>query len=239
MNINKNISVWRGDNTPPTIYHLWIKSDNSIYLFLQDKWTKIDQRVMESIDNLYYYIYSNLAELQYTVTPPIIEKGVSTPIRIDWKVVLNGERIVPESLELSSGNTILVDKNYIEYYNDNISDTKEYKLSVTLEHGVTFDKDITVTAIKCPYIGFSGIITTEEQIQNLNKQDLTLNLSGEYNITNNAGGQFLWICTPNTISEVISNNITIPMEDLIKVEDYNCYRSSKMLKSGTFKFIIK
>ena len=29
MNINKNISVWRGDNTPPTDYHLWIKSDGT------------------------------------------------------------------------------------------------------------------------------------------------------------------------------------------------------------------
>lgn len=27
MNINKNISVWRGNNTPPTQYHLWQKGD--------------------------------------------------------------------------------------------------------------------------------------------------------------------------------------------------------------------
>lgn len=27
MSINKNVSIWRGDNTPPTQYHLWQKGD--------------------------------------------------------------------------------------------------------------------------------------------------------------------------------------------------------------------
>ena len=27
MNLNKNISIWRGNNTPPSQYHLWLKGD--------------------------------------------------------------------------------------------------------------------------------------------------------------------------------------------------------------------
>lgn len=27
MDINKNVSIWRGSNTPPTQYHLWLKGD--------------------------------------------------------------------------------------------------------------------------------------------------------------------------------------------------------------------
>lgn len=27
MDINKNVSIWRGNNTPPTQYHLWQKGD--------------------------------------------------------------------------------------------------------------------------------------------------------------------------------------------------------------------
>lgn len=38
MNINKNISVWRGNNTPPTDYHLWIKDDGSQFLNINNKW---------------------------------------------------------------------------------------------------------------------------------------------------------------------------------------------------------
>lgn len=42
-NINKNISVWRGNNTPPTEYHLWIKDDNSIWLYYQEQWHNITE----------------------------------------------------------------------------------------------------------------------------------------------------------------------------------------------------
>lgn len=27
MDINKNVSIWRGSNTPPTQYHLWQRGD--------------------------------------------------------------------------------------------------------------------------------------------------------------------------------------------------------------------
>jgi hypothetical protein len=36
MEINKNISVWRGSDTPPTNYHLWLKDDNKLYKYVQD-----------------------------------------------------------------------------------------------------------------------------------------------------------------------------------------------------------
>lgn len=35
--MNKNISVWRGEKTPPTKYHLWQKND-TIYVNLEDEW---------------------------------------------------------------------------------------------------------------------------------------------------------------------------------------------------------
>ena len=35
--MNKNISVWRGEKTPPTKYHLWQKND-TIYVNIEDKW---------------------------------------------------------------------------------------------------------------------------------------------------------------------------------------------------------
>ena len=38
MNINKNISVWRGDSTPPTDYHLWIKSDGTSFIKVDDQY---------------------------------------------------------------------------------------------------------------------------------------------------------------------------------------------------------
>lgn len=41
-NINKNVSVWRGNNTPPTDYHLWIKENGTQLIQNQDEeWVEI------------------------------------------------------------------------------------------------------------------------------------------------------------------------------------------------------
>lgn len=54
--MNKNISVWRGEKTPPTKYHLWQKND-TIYVNIEDKWqplasVKSIQQLEEVITNL-------------------------------------------------------------------------------------------------------------------------------------------------------------------------------------------
>lgn len=41
MDLNKNISVWRGNNTPPTDYHLWERTDGSIYTRVDDSWLQL------------------------------------------------------------------------------------------------------------------------------------------------------------------------------------------------------
>lgn len=40
LNINKNISVWRGDTTPPTEYHFWIKTDGTQLVQVDDQWVE-------------------------------------------------------------------------------------------------------------------------------------------------------------------------------------------------------
>ena len=40
LNINKNISVWRGDTTPPTEYHFWIKTDGTQLVQIDDQWVE-------------------------------------------------------------------------------------------------------------------------------------------------------------------------------------------------------
>lgn len=47
--MNKNISVWRGEKTPPTKYHLWQK-DDTIYINIEDEWQPLAS--VESIQQL-------------------------------------------------------------------------------------------------------------------------------------------------------------------------------------------
>lgn len=35
---NKQVNFWRGDQTPPTIYHIWIKDNSKMLLFDGSKW---------------------------------------------------------------------------------------------------------------------------------------------------------------------------------------------------------
>lgn len=41
MVLNKNISVWRGEETPPTDYHLWEKEDGSLHTKIDEEWIQI------------------------------------------------------------------------------------------------------------------------------------------------------------------------------------------------------
>lgn len=47
--MNKNISVWRGEKTPPTKYHLWQNND-TIYVNIEDEWQPLAS--VESIQQL-------------------------------------------------------------------------------------------------------------------------------------------------------------------------------------------
>lgn len=41
MELNKNVSVWRGSETPPTDYHIWEKEDGSLYTKIDGEWISI------------------------------------------------------------------------------------------------------------------------------------------------------------------------------------------------------
>lgn len=49
--INKNISIWRGTQPPPTNYHLWEKEDGGLYVYLDEKWqhlvTPTDKTILD------------------------------------------------------------------------------------------------------------------------------------------------------------------------------------------------
>lgn len=55
-NLNKNISVWRGNNAPPTDYHLWEKTDGSIYTKIDDSWLQLtsptDKNTLDTIKKI-------------------------------------------------------------------------------------------------------------------------------------------------------------------------------------------
>lgn len=52
MSINKNISVWRGNSSPPTDFHLWELPDGTIKSFVDNKWQVIiSPEILDKIKN--------------------------------------------------------------------------------------------------------------------------------------------------------------------------------------------
>lgn len=65
--LNKNISVWRGSNTPPTDYHLWEKEDGSLHTKVNEEWKElgspdITEKIKHNILDLGTFSQSKEAE---------------------------------------------------------------------------------------------------------------------------------------------------------------------------------
>lgn len=55
-NINRNISVWRGDDFPPTDYHLWQTPNGQLYTYVDDQWQPVTPELSDNLtirDNWY------------------------------------------------------------------------------------------------------------------------------------------------------------------------------------------
>ncbi len=58
---NRQVNFWRGDMTPPTIYHIWIKDNSKMLLYDGEKWVVfldnkeiigILDKIQEMLDNV-------------------------------------------------------------------------------------------------------------------------------------------------------------------------------------------
>lgn len=245
MNINKSISIWRGNNTPPTIYHLWIKEDNTQWLYKEDKWVSANEQIEESLQDVYEVLYTQHSQVSLSATPTIIEKGVSTSITANWVTKFNNEEITPNALTFKSGDDVLVEENTVKTFTESISNTKKYDLTVTLQYGINKTTSVTVNAYYPMYFGNSTASeVTETEVLQFSKQAIKASPNGSYSlmVQNN---QYVWLCIPSTmnINKVTSGGFDVPMESPTTVavsgkDNYKCYRSSNTFKQGTFNFTI-
>lgn len=69
MELNKNISVWRGNNTPPTDYHLWEKEDGSLHTKINKEWFQLTSPSDKSTLDRIEWIVDKLNKLQIEEVP--------------------------------------------------------------------------------------------------------------------------------------------------------------------------
>lgn len=104
--INKNISVWRGDQNPPTEYHLWLNSEGKLLAKINEQWEQISGEdiplASDTVDGLlaasdFTSLKDNTTKIQsiWEGNPAL----VSPSLHFSWNILnQNGTRVESSSL---------------------------------------------------------------------------------------------------------------------------------------------
>lgn len=179
-----------------------------------------------------------------SVSPNVIEKGVSTQVTVRNSVTFSGASYSPLSVSLKKGDKEL-STTANSSVQDNVTDTTTYSMNVTFIANVTKKVSGTVTAVYPMYFGGDASTTMDSaKVLALTKQSLKTSPNGTYNVSVGQG-EYMWLCVPSNmnINKVASAGFDVPMEAAATVAvtgkgNYKCYRSSSQFNAGTVNIVI-
>lgn len=216
-----------------------------------DGMKELDKQIADGRhDEVWEVLYTQFTQISgFSVSPTIIEKGVDADITIRGNNLFNSKPLVPETLSVKRGTTVI---NSTPIASLNIKDTLNtkddrttYTLSITSK-GVTKTATANVNAYYPMYFGHSAkAALTGEDVLGLTKQAIKSSPNGTYNMTGIAEGEYVWLCVPSNfrITKVTSSGFGVPMAAAVTVTvegkgSYKCYRTEGALKAGNFNFVI-
>ena len=216
-----------------------------------DGMKELDKQIADGRhDEVWEVLYTQFTQISgFSVSPTIIEKGVDANITIRGNNLFNSKPLVPETLSVKRGTTVI---NSTPIASLNIKDTLNtkddrttYTLSITSK-GVTKTATANVSAYYPMYFGHSAkAALTGEDVLGLTKQAIKSSPNGTYNMTGIAEGEYVWLCVPSnfSITKVTSSGFGVPMAaaGTVRTEGkglYKCYRTEGALKAGNFNFVI-
>lgn len=90
------VNIWRGQSEPPTLYHVWIKDDDSLYLYskVDKKWNKfLDSTDFKTvIDKIQNDLDSITVNGKHIVDNPILNAS-DISINQDGNYVMSGDTL--------------------------------------------------------------------------------------------------------------------------------------------------
>lgn len=216
-----------------------------------DGMKELDKQIADGRhDEVWEVLYTQFTQISgFSVSPTIIEKGVDADITIRGNNLFNSKPLVPETLSIKRGTTVI---NSTPIASLNIKDTLNtkddrttYTLSITSK-GVTKTATANVNAYYPMYFGHSAkAALTGKDVLGLTKQAIKSSPNGTYNMTGIAEGEYVWLCVPSNfrITKVTSSGFGVPMAAAATVTvegkgSYKCYRTEGALKAGNFNFVI-
>lgn len=201
-------------------------------------------------DEVWEVLYTQFTQISgFSASPTVIEKGVDANISIRGSILFNSKGLVPETLSLKRGTTVInstpVSSLNITDVLNTTEDRTTYTLSITSK-GVTKTASANVNAYYPMYFGHSSKTALESaDVLGLTKQAIKSSPNGTYNMSGIGKGDYVWLCVPSnfSITKVTSSGFGVPMEAPITVTvdgkgSYKCYRTSGAMNAGSFNFVI-
>ena len=166
--INKNISVWRGDTTPPTDYHLWETSDGKFKTKINDEWKQITSPTdKQHIDRSIYNISTDIWDKDNISFEINHNDGKTNYISLN--------SVSKECAGLMSSDQLNTLDNSVQELNIGLSTT-------TVNIGIVKnDNHIEVSTKQIPYTNYeyAGVMTAEDK----SKLDTNIYNLGVFNTT--------------------------------------------------------
>ena len=115
---NKQVNFWRGDSTPPTIYHIWIKDNSKMLLYDGSQWIVFldNKEIIDILDNIQKSLDTMQQQINEIGNKTVNNKAIKT------NPVLNGTDILINA----NGNYIISNETLAQTASrlDNLLTTK-------------------------------------------------------------------------------------------------------------------
>lgn len=90
---NKQVNLWRGDSTPPTIYHIWIKDNRKLLIYDGKSWVVFldNKEVIDVINEIQEKLDNLESQVQDLGNKTINNKKIKTNPVLDGSDLLVGD----------------------------------------------------------------------------------------------------------------------------------------------------
>lgn len=97
---NKQVNFWRGDMTPPTIYHIWIKDNSKMLLYDGEKWVVFldNKEIINILDKIQEMLDNMQDKIDEIVNKTVNKKPIKTnPVLDGTDILVNatGNYVIP------------------------------------------------------------------------------------------------------------------------------------------------
>lgn len=97
---NKQVNFWRGDMTPPTIYHIWIKDNSKMLLYDGEKWVVFldNKEIIDILDKIQEILDNMQDKIDEIENKTVNKKPIKTnPVLDGTDILVNatGNYVIP------------------------------------------------------------------------------------------------------------------------------------------------